>query len=327
MSSPDPASLLRVAADSPEYRRLAAAEAEFWQRPHPLGMEGLESTHREGPVDRHTNARFTGDPNLHWYDVVHRHGPFRRGLMLGTSLLRLESAILETNPGLHLTFLDISAGPLQRRLDILGARFPGRVDIATADLNFAELPPDTYDVVLSSSTIHHVTNLEHLAFQIDRSLVDGGWFFLEDYVGEPRFAFAAEKKRLFEVLYLRDTIRQAGRGNGLVWKDASDLSPFCGVRSSDILPVFRTFMSEVEVRTAATLTVPLMRSGPFGPPVEPPWWKVKVALLKRRLGLARTSILSEAYLNELFLVGDAAADAGLVAPGTAFATYRKRPPA
>lgn len=324
----DSASLLRVTADAPEYRRLADAEAEFWRRPHPFGLEALEDIHREGPVDRYVNARFTGDPTVHWYDVVHRRGPFRRGLMLGTSLLRLEARILETNPELHLTFLDISDGPLRRRAEILGARYPGRVAIATADLNFAELAPETYDVVLSSSTIHHVTNLEHLAFQINRSLVSGGWFFLEDYVGEPRFGFADAKKRLFEVVYNRDLARQHGRGGGLLWKDASDLSPFCGVRSSDILPVFRSVLEEVELRTAATLTVPLLRSQPFDDThQDPPWWKIQIALLKRRFRMQRADILSDAFLKELFLVGDTAADAGLVLPGTAFATYRKRAPA
>src|SRR5262249_38717323 len=119
--------LLRVTPDDPEYRRLAAAEAEYWSSPVPFALEALEERFSEGPVDRYTNVRFTGDRGVGWHERIARHGPFRRGLVLGLSALRVEGRILETNPGLHLTFLDLSEGSLARRTDVLGARFPGRV--------------------------------------------------------------------------------------------------------------------------------------------------------------------------------------------------------
>src|SRR5262249_47283126 len=55
--------LLRVAADDPEYRRQASAEAAFWQQVHPLGLEAFEDQFAEGPVDHYVNTRFTGDPH------------------------------------------------------------------------------------------------------------------------------------------------------------------------------------------------------------------------------------------------------------------------
>ena len=54
------AHLLRVAADDPEYRRQAAAEAAFWERVHPLGLEASEDRYVDGPVERYVNERFTG---------------------------------------------------------------------------------------------------------------------------------------------------------------------------------------------------------------------------------------------------------------------------
>ena len=101
-----PNDLLRVAKDDPDYVRQARAEAEFWERPHPLGLETSEEVYREGPVDHHINERFTGDMNLRWHETIPRHGKFRRGLVLGTSALRVEADILEGNPSLHLTFVD-----------------------------------------------------------------------------------------------------------------------------------------------------------------------------------------------------------------------------
>src|SRR5205814_9343961 len=118
--------------------------------------------------------------------------------------------------------------------ELLGERFPGRVRTETVDLNFVELPPETFDLVVSSASIHHVTNLEHIAWQINRTLTPEGWFFLQDYVGEPRFQFGPEKRRLVELLV--ETATPPARRCPMSWMDTSDLSPFCGVRSDEILP-------------------------------------------------------------------------------------------
>src|SRR5689334_379802 len=95
--------LLRVSPDDPEYRRQAAAEAAFWASPHPFGLESVERTQADGPVDRWTNRRFTGNPLLPWEAVVRNHGRFRRGLVLGTSSLVLERRLIETNPEAEFT--------------------------------------------------------------------------------------------------------------------------------------------------------------------------------------------------------------------------------
>jgi hypothetical protein len=66
-SADEPATrLLRVTADDPEYRRLAAAEAAFWRQMHPMGLEATEHEYSDGPIDRYVNTRFTGDPDTTW---------------------------------------------------------------------------------------------------------------------------------------------------------------------------------------------------------------------------------------------------------------------
>jgi SAM-dependent methyltransferase len=319
-----PASLLRVRPDDPEYRRLAAAEATYWQNAHPFGLEETQKRFRDGLNERYVNARFTGEAGTHWSETLARWGTFRRGLVLGTSSLKWEARLLSLNPDLRLHFLDLSPGAVERRAVVLGDRFPGRVSTAAADLNFVDLPAETYDLVVSSSTIHHVTNLEYLAFQVNRTLTPEGRFFLEDYVGEPRFLFTEEKKRLFEVIYHRDLATQPGRKPGIRWLEVSDLSPFCGVRSDEILAVFRTHLEEIQVRTAATLSGLIIRMRPTDDAPAPPWWKIRLARLRKRFGLQRADVLHKRFLEELFLVGDVASEAGIVLPGLAFAVYRKR---
>lgn len=324
------AHLLRVHPTDPEYRRLAAAEAEYWAQPHPFGLESVERTQADGPVDRWANARFTDDPRIPWEQTVAARGPFRRGLVLGTSALDVEARLLATNPDLHLTFVDISPGALARRQTILGARFPGRVATETADLNFVELSPASFDVIASSASIHHVINLEHLADQINRALTPDGWFFLQDYVGEPRFQFEPEKRRVVERFVEEATPPE--RRCEMRWMDESDLSPFCGLRSDEVLPVMRSHLREESVRTAGALSVALMRYARRDPtPLPSPtlpvraWRAIDDGLRRlRRLAPRARLYLPQRLLDDILRVGDTLADAGLIAPGNAFAIYRKR---
>ncbi|MGH7789413.1 MAG: class I SAM-dependent methyltransferase [Candidatus Binatia bacterium] len=328
-------SLLRVTADDAEYRRLAAAEMDFWSKPHPFGLEALEKVESAGPAERYNNERLTGQPGVPWYEMIPRYGQvFRRGLVLGTSAMRVEARILETNPSLHLTFLDISPGAVARRAEVLGARFPGRVGTAVSDLNFVALEPESYDLIVTSATLHHVTNLEYVADQINRALTGEGRFFLQDYVGEPRFQFSEEKRRVFTLLHDRElAATQPWRKASIVFDDASDLSPFCGVRSHEVLSVLGTYLDPVEVRTAGALLVALMRAHPtdlasIGTRSNAAW-RAAFWLERRAYGLVgrlppRNTLMPDRFLRTLGEMGDLLADAGLLVPGTAFGVYRKR---
>ena len=325
--------ILRVAPDDEEYLRLAALEAAHWATPHPFSLEAQELKQGfDDTIDRYTNARFTGDPDLPWERTICRHGRFRRGLILGTSMMSVEARILESNPDLHVVFIDLSEGALERRRTLLGPRFPGRVATRAADLNFLDIEPKTYDCIVSQASLHHVTNLEYLAHQINRGLTPEGSFFLQDYVGEPRFQFREEKKRVFAEIYLREAMRYRGRAHALRWNDPSDLSPFCGVRSDEVLGVLGSHLQETWLRTAGTLTVPLLRSRP----VDGEWPYPRTALQRARdaaevwvYALRRQPVpgkarVSAEFLERLMVVGDVLTDAGVLVPGNAFAVYRAR---
>ena len=86
------------------------------------------------------------------------------------------------------------------------------------------------------------------------------------------------------------------------------------------------------MRTAAALTVALMRSKPADGSTVPPPGRVRrmadavergVLGLCGRLPPVRVPV-SKQLLDELMLTGDLLTDARLILPGTAFATYRKR---
>src|SRR5262249_61298326 len=103
--------------------------------------------------------------------------------------------------------------------------------------------------------------------QIDRALTRDGYFFLQDYVGEPRFQFAEAKRRVFTMLHDREiALHQPERQTSIVFDDASDLSPFCGVRSDEQLGVLRTYLAEVRPTTSGALLVALLPPHPTAGP-------------------------------------------------------------
>lgn len=320
--------------DDPLYQRLAAEEAAFW-RSQTSGL--IDSLNRgvDSPFERHTNRRFTGDERTPWYDTIARHAPaggFRRGLALGTSSLAQDARILETNESLHLTFCDISEGSLERWQAVLGARFPGRIETRAADLNFAELAEGAYDVVISSSTLHHVLNLEHAAAQISRALRPGGLLFMQDYCGESYFAFDERKKRVFEELYDRDIARHAGRAPGVVWlnDEREGRSPFCAIRSGDILSALSAELDLQAARSAGTISGLLIFARPAdgGPKArERRGIPRAIERVRGRLPALRPeppSLLDRRFVAELLLVDDVICEAGIFPPMNVFGVWRKR---
>lgn len=324
---------MRVRPDDAEYARMAAAEAAYWATAR--GLADMADAPGPDQVQRHFNHRFTGDEQTRWFDTIYRYGDFKRGLVLGAGGVTREARLLETNPNLHLTIADISPGALDQRRGLL-ARFPGRVVTLIADFNFIELDENAYDLIVSSSAMHHVINLEYVAEQVNRALAPDGMFFLHDYVGETKRRFSPEKKAAFEEVYNRDLVRQGREPSTLVWSDGDDRSsPFCGIRAADVLPVFGAHLALQEVRTAGGLWYPLMFAKDVKPlpraplrlrlmrlkPMRPIVRFVAHRVLKRTGG---TWIFDPMFVQDLLDTGDRLADAGEILPSNAFAVYRKR---
>lgn len=315
--------LMRVRPNDTEYAALAKAEAAFWQNVVTYSLECLEPLLADGPFERHT---LTGNSRVSWEKTISRYGDFRRGLILGMGAPLVEARILQANPRLHVTLVDISEGPLERHYSFLLAKYPGRVASRVDDLNFIALENSAYDLIVSSGTIHHIMNLEYLACQINQALTDDGFFFLQDYVGEPRWRFSDVKRKVYEAVIARQMEREGGSPE-LVWESEETISPFCGIRSDETLAVFRTFLHEVELRTQGALLGPWMRSRCASPPRtrwHPRWIAFLLrAWLRRLAGARKERWVDQRCFAELMFVSDVLEDAGLIIPTSAFGIYRK----
>jgi SAM-dependent methyltransferase len=311
--------LFRVRADDPQYTRQLREEAEFWNRPEGVGLDDWEPK-QCAPVDAYINGRLTGDGALRWFEKIPRYGRFRRGVFVGVSGMRQEARILETNPELQAEFLDISEDSLRRRQTELGARFPGRISTRQVDLNFVELPDNAYDVVISSATMHHLINLEHVACAINDSLADDGLFFLEDYVAEARFQFVPEKRCLFEAFIARaKRCGQFPRQREVSWPPLTpwNFSPFEAIRSDDTLHVLGQCLECIELHSTSAIAGLMLFTCATKEPNA-------LHSLMQKIGLLTHDGISRTFFHDLILLDEVVSESGILRPLNAFAVYRKR---
>ncbi len=310
------------------YLRQAKEEAAYYDQPRVMGIDPESLV-----ADAYLNEVNTGDIDLPWYETIPSYGSFERGCALGAGGTKQRTRILQQNPKLHLTIYDISGGSLAVLDRDLASQFPGRVVTKETDLNFVELPEDSFDLFISSGCLHHLYNLEHVAFQINRSLTADGYFFLEDYVGEARFQFSEEKKRQFEEAFAEAQARQRSiRRWRAVWPDLDDwtFSPFEALRSDETLGIFRRYLTEVTVRTAGAIVGLIMFVRPPAPLGRP---KSMKDVLLRRLASLKSWLLRDGgsrleintkLAKQLLPLDRQVSEAGTLTPTNGFAVYRKR---
>lgn len=62
-----------------------------------------------------------------------------------------------------------------------------KVNYGISDINKIALKKHYYDVVFCAMSMHHFENLEHVLSEIEGSLIDGGLFIINEYIGPNRF--------------------------------------------------------------------------------------------------------------------------------------------
>ena len=236
------------------YPGKAQVEADYWGRyDFGAGIFALSP-----PRDRRLNLAYTGDPERSWIDDLLARGPFERAAMLGCDEGGWERLWLQRGGSRRLDVYELSPGVIRKVRDGLGlgwweANGPRRrVRFIQADLNFARLPGERYDVVWSSGCLHHIVNLEHLFAEVERSLRPGGLFALRDYVGERRMRFAPERLARINAL-IREVPPRWRRIDAVESPRLETLSPFCAVRSNEILAVAKARFDVVREGYAGAL--------------------------------------------------------------------------
>ncbi len=222
---------LAVQPDDVVYAHKAARERRFWS------MAGFGGTivGRDPVFAALANAAYTGDPAQTWLDDLIARGPFRTAAVLGCDEDRYDARWLERGVTERLDIYEFSPAVIRRVGRQLGP-LRRRVQFIAADLNFAVLPKERYDVIWSSGCLHHIVNLEHLFVQVERALRPGGLFAMHEYVGERRMQHAAVRlERLNAMLREVPARFRYGGITRVGSRDEAGMSALCSVRSDDLL--------------------------------------------------------------------------------------------
>jgi SAM-dependent methyltransferase len=132
-------------------------------------------------------------------------------------------------------------------------------DIPDSNLNFfamdcnnLTLQENAYDFVYASQALHHIEGLERLFSQVEKSLVQDGIFFAEDYVGPSRMQYDEyQVKKINEIFKALPESKRHDAWFGDVIKnevirvpveDYLRIDPSEGVRAADIIEVASRYL-------------------------------------------------------------------------------------
>lgn len=232
---------VRMRSRPPAGEGLLAREAAHWSR----GPSFRVMIWQDHPLVRaYINRRVSGAPGVNWLAWFGRSFGvgFERALDLGCGFGDLEEHALSLGLARSFHAIDIS----EPALAVARSRLAGRpVSFELADLNRVSLPASAYDAVFAASSLHHLTNLEGLLDEVEKSLRPGGFLVFDEFVGPSRFQWTEKqlavvneilaalpgrfKKRLRLGFGRKRRVRRAPLdGSGLD-------SPFEAARSSEIL--------------------------------------------------------------------------------------------
>ena len=152
--------------------------------------------------------------------LAHKYGPQRTCLSLGSGTGRVEQQLLETGFASQFDAIEISDS-LNAEVDRSGSN----IETRQGDLNFCQLPANTYDFILCHQILHHLINIEHVLDQINNALAPSGLLLVSEYIGENRWQFSEDR-----LGYLRSAFPDIPLKRIPLWR----VDGFESVRSGDL---------------------------------------------------------------------------------------------
>jgi SAM-dependent methyltransferase len=152
--------------------------------------------------------------------LVDKYGPQRTCLSLGSGTGRVEQHLLESGFASQFDAIEISDS-LNAEVDRSGSN----IDARQGDLNFCELPANTYDFILCHQILHHLINIEHVLDQINNALAPSGLLLVSEYIGENRWQFNEDR-----LSYLRNAFSDIPLKRVPPWR----VDGFESIRSADV---------------------------------------------------------------------------------------------
>ncbi|MGI8905472.1 MAG: class I SAM-dependent methyltransferase [Candidatus Sumerlaeaceae bacterium] len=219
------------------------------------GQQWMRTLWQSHPITQaHLRYYMTGDPGRHWLSFVKDRycpTPRDRGLSLGCGEGSVERESIRQGVCRQMVGLDFAAAAIEiARREARSVGFQDSIRYDVADLDHITFSADTYDIIIASHSVHHLTHLEHVASELHKALKPDGILILNEYVGPSRYQWSEKAGAL-----MNDLLRILPREKRFVARDNSyrdvilplsheqviAVDPSESVRSDEILPVFEKY--------------------------------------------------------------------------------------
>lgn len=249
-----------VMFDDGDYNRWIGNEISQWKEKFKGRMYGMTPP-IWSKVEEHFAekiARSTGVRNLYQYVARHVKGKERVSVLglgsgaCGNELDGIAPLLKLQNCKMELTCMDINGVILEQAVREAAKRdvkFTKKVQ----DINKIELEPNSYDVIVAYSALHHFIELNHIAHVVNLALVPDGIFVTVDIPTRNGYLMWDETYEIvcaiFQVLPPKFKIGHDGYKKPTYVdhyenKDYSKGSFEC-IRSEDIIPALRAHLREI----------------------------------------------------------------------------------
>lgn len=210
------------------YLKALQQEIEVGRQANEISLKKARINHPEILAYK---ARILGDRNSYrefadWmHFLVAEYGPRERCLSLGSGIGRVEKYLVSSGFTDNMHTIELCAN------ENAGIRLNDyRINTISGDLNFIELPPSSYDFILCHGVLHHLINLEHVLYQINKSLKPNGLFLVYEYVGETRWQFNESRLEYLKRKFPKIQFKQ---------RPAWSIRGFESVRSGELLELIQ----------------------------------------------------------------------------------------
>jgi len=207
-------------------------------------------------IAEYMNPLISGRAEVGWLEAVareHFKSPVARALSLGCGGGGLERHGLQLRIAKAFDAYDVSPDAVELAKSLaLDSGQSASINYAVANLNKLEFAEQQYGAVFASQSLHHIEALEHDLEQVQKTLLPGGLFIFNEFVGPNQFQWTDAQlhhaNRLLAKVpeKLRQMIREPGVKQRIERPTIAFMNgydPTEAIRSKEILPIVEKHFS------------------------------------------------------------------------------------
>ena len=228
-------------------------------------------------VEKYQFKSISGDENLHFFWLTvnylkkHLGEKNLKGLSIGCSEGNpsIEMRLVQSGLFCNVRVMDIAEGLLNKQESIVKQKVIKNIEYIKQDLNEVVLEENTYDLIWSVGTIHHIENLESIFEQINYALKDKGIFVMREYIGPNYLQFSDLQLHIVNEILRILPEKYKKNPNGTLKcimtppniDELKKQDPSESIRSKDIIQVLKENLEIIKLNyTGGTILHPLLDS-------------------------------------------------------------------